>query len=149
MVNEKAVDEKAVVAPTEGEVSTKSAKAKGAAKKAAVPADNEPKPFAIVRTGGKQYRVSPGSRISVELLDVEAGSTVTFSDILMVGKVGGSDVKVLDSQGPLGVTITGRVVAHKKDKKVIIFKKRLKGGYTKKQGHRQQKSEVVIESFAV
>jgi large subunit ribosomal protein L21 len=88
-------------------------------------------------------------KISVDLLEAEAGSTITFSDVLMAGKIGGSDVKVLNGQGSLGVTVTARVLGHKKDKKVLIFKKRLKGGYTKKQGHRQQKSQVVIESVAI
>jgi large subunit ribosomal protein L21 len=68
----------------------------------------------------------------------------------MAGKTGGSDVKVLTAdQKTLGVTVTGRLVRHKKDKKVIIFKKRRRGGYTKKQGHRQGKSEIVIEAVAL
>lgn len=110
----------------------------------------EPKVFAVVRTAGKQYRVSPGTRISIDTVEGEAGSKITFSDVLMAGKTGGSDVKILASGAKsLGVTVTGRLVGHKKDKKVIIFKKRLKGGYTKKQGHRQAKSEVVIESVSL
>jgi large subunit ribosomal protein L21 len=68
----------------------------------------------------------------------------------MAGKTGGAEIKVLaGSEQTLGVTVTGRVVAHKKDKKVIIFKKRLKGGYTKKQGHRQDKSDIIIESVSL
>jgi large subunit ribosomal protein L21 len=110
----------------------------------------EPQAFAVVRTCGKQYRVTPGTRISIDELEGKPGDTITFSDVLMAGKSGGSDVKVLAAGGaPLGVTVTGRLVAHKKDKKVVIFKKRLKGGYTKKQGHRQAKSEVLIESVTL
>jgi large subunit ribosomal protein L21 len=68
----------------------------------------------------------------------------------MAGTVGSGEVKVLGAgDATLGVTVTGRLVAHKKDKKVIIFKKRLKGGYTKKQGHRQAKSVIVIDNVAL
>lgn len=111
----------------------------------------EPKVFAVVRTAGKQYRVSPGTKISIDQLqDMKPGDKVTFSDVLMAGKTGGSDIKILTSDAkPLGVTVTGRIVAQKRDKKVIIFKKRLKGGYTKKQGHRQDKSDIVIESVSL
>lgn len=110
----------------------------------------EPQAFAIVRTAGKQYRVTAGTKISVDEVEGNPGDKITFSDVLMAGKTGGAEVKVLaGSEKSLGVTVTGRLLAHKKDKKVIIFKKRLKGGYTKKQGHRQAKSEIVIESVSL
>ena len=68
----------------------------------------------------------------------------------MAGKLDGSEVKILaGGEKSLGVTVIGRLIAHIKDKKVIIFKKRRKGGYTKKQGHRQAKSEVMIESVTL
>jgi large subunit ribosomal protein L21 len=109
----------------------------------------EPQTFAIVRTCGKQYRVTPGTKISIDEQSANPGDKITFSDVLMVGKVGGSDVRVLAAgETSLGVTVTGRLIQHKKDKKVIIFKKRRRGGYTKKQGHRQAKSEVLIETVA-
>ena len=110
----------------------------------------EPQAFAIVRTCGKQYRVTVGTKISIDEQEGNPGDTITFSDVLMAGKTGGRDVKVLTAdQKTLGVTVTGRLVRHKKDKKVIIFKKRRRGGYTKKQGHRQGKSEIVIEAVAL
>jgi large subunit ribosomal protein L21 len=110
----------------------------------------EPQVFAIVRTCGKQYRVTPGTRISIDEQEGNPGDTITFSDVLMAGRTGGSDVKVLaGGEKSLGVTVTGKLLGHKKDKKVIIFKKRLKGGYTKKQGHRQAKSEVLIEAVSL
>jgi len=110
----------------------------------------EPQAFAIVRTCGKQYRVTVGTKIAIDEQEGNPGDTITFSDVLMAGKTGGSDVKVLTAdQKTLGVTVTGRLVRHKKDKKVIIFKKRRRGGYTKKQGHRQGKSEIVIEAVAL
>jgi large subunit ribosomal protein L21 len=110
----------------------------------------EPQVFAIVRTCGKQYRVTPGTKISIDEQEGNPGDTITFSDVLMAGRTGGSDVKVLaGGEKSLGVTVTGKLLGHKKDKKVIIFKKRLKGGYTKKQGHRQAKSEVLIEAVSL
>lgn len=113
-------------------------------------AAGEAQVFAVVRTCGKQYRVSPGTRISIDEQEGNPGDTVTFSDVLMAGKTGGSDVKVLVAgEKSLGVTVTGKVLRHKKDKKVIIFKKRKNGGYTKKQGHRQAKSEILIESVSL
>lgn len=122
----------------------------GMAKKEKAAVVEEPKVFAVVRTAGKQYKVSPGTRISIDELEGNPGDKITFSDVLMAGKTGGSDIKILASgTKSLGVTVTGRLVAHKKDKKVIIFKKRLKGGYTKKQGHRQAKSEIEIESVTL
>jgi large subunit ribosomal protein L21 len=110
----------------------------------------EPQAFAIVRTCGKQYRVTVGTKISIDEQEGNPGDQITFSDVLMAGKTGGSEVKVLTAdQKSLGVTVTGRVLRHKKDKKVIIFKKRRRGGYTKKQGHRQAKSEILIEAVAL
>ncbi len=113
-------------------------------------AEAEPKVFAVVRTAGKQYKVSPGARISIDQVEGNPGDTITFPDVLMAGKVGGAELKILSGDTKsLGVTVTGRIVAHKRDKKVIIFKKRLKGGYTKKQGHRHDRSEIVIDSVAL
>ncbi len=110
----------------------------------------EPKTFAVVRTCGKQYRVTAGTKISIDTQQGNPGDTITFTDVLMAGKTGGEQVKILAAgDKSLGVTVTGRLLRHKKDKKVIIFKKRKMGGYTKKQGHRQAKTEVVIESVAL
>lgn len=119
------------------------------AKKEKAAVVEEPKVFAVVRTAGKQYKVSPGTKISIDTVEGNPGDKITFSDVLMAGKTGGSEIKVAAAGASLGVTVTGRLVAHKRDKKVIIFKKRLKGGYTKKQGHRQNKSEIVIESVSL
>jgi large subunit ribosomal protein L21 len=119
------------------------------AKKEKAAVVEEPKVFAVVRTAGKQYKVSPGTKISIDTVEGNPGDKITFSDVLMAGKTGGSEIKIAAAGKSLGVTVTGRLVTHKRDKKVIIFKKRLKGGYTKKQGHRQDKSEIVIESVSL
>jgi large subunit ribosomal protein L21 len=96
--------------------------------------------FAIVRTGGKQYRVSPGDKIVVEKLAGEAGDSVTLSDVLLAGD--GSDLKGTD-----GLTIAAEIVAQAKGEKVIIFKKRRRHNYRRKKGHRQQHTILKIVSI--
>ena len=87
--------------------------------------------FAIVRTGGKQYRVSPGDKIVVEKLAGEAGDSITLSDVLLAGE--GSDLKGTD-----GLTVAAEIIAQAKGEKVIVFKKRRRHNYRRKNGHRQR-----------
>jgi len=86
--------------------------------------------FAVVRTGGKQYRVHPGDKIVVEKLDGNAGDKITLGDVLLAGD-GGS----LKSTG--GLTVAAEIVAQAKGDKVTVFKKRRRHNYRRKQGHRQ------------
>ncbi|WP_408873160.1 50S ribosomal protein L21 [Gluconobacter roseus] len=90
--------------------------------------------YAVIRTGGKQYRVAPESILKVEKLEAEAGSTITFTDVLMVGGEGSLTVGA-----PLveGATVTATVVAQDRLPKVIIFKKRRRQNSRRKNGHRQ------------
>jgi large subunit ribosomal protein L21 len=87
--------------------------------------------FAIVRTGGKQYRVAAGDKIVVEKLAGEAGDSVTLSDVLLAGD--GGDLKSTD-----GLTVAAEIIAQAKSDKVIVFKKRRRHNYRRKAGHRQQ-----------
>jgi large subunit ribosomal protein L21 len=87
--------------------------------------------FAVVRTGGKQYRVAPGDKIVVEKLAGEAGQTITLSDVLLAGDGG-------DLQGTDGLTVSAEIIAQAKGEKVIVFKKRRRHNYRRKNGHRQQ-----------
>jgi len=87
--------------------------------------------FAVVRTGGKQYRVAAGDKIVVEKLAGNAGDTITLGDILLAGE--GSDLKSTD-----GLTVSAEIVAQAKGDKVTVFKKRRRHNYRRKQGHRQQ-----------
>ena len=89
--------------------------------------------YAIIATGGKQYKVSEGDVIKVEKLGVEAGSAYTFDQVLVVG---GEETKVGDPV-VAGATVEASVVEDGKDKKVIVYKYKRKTGYHKKQGHRQ------------
>ncbi|WP_294171925.1 50S ribosomal protein L21 [uncultured Sphingomonas sp.] len=95
--------------------------------------------FAIVRTGGKQYRVAPGDKIVVEKLDGNAGDSVTLSDVLLAGD--GSDLKGTD-----GLTVAAEIIAQAKAEKVIVFKKRRRHNYRRKKGHRQQHTILRIVS---
>jgi large subunit ribosomal protein L21 len=87
--------------------------------------------FAVVRTGGKQYRVAAGDKIVVEKLAGDAGDTVTLGDVLLAGE--GSDLRSTD-----GLTVSAEIIAQAKADKVIVFKKRRRHNYRRKKGHRQQ-----------
>ena len=102
---------------------------------------------AVIRTGGKQYRVSAGDTLRIAKLQAEPGSQVHFEDVLFVWSEAGERKILSGSSNSLGVKVIGKFIKNCKDRKVVIFKKRKKGGYTKKQGHRQELSEVVIESI--
>jgi large subunit ribosomal protein L21 len=87
--------------------------------------------FAVVRTGGKQYRVAAGDKIVVEKLAGEAGDTIQLGDILLAGE--GADLRSTD-----GLTVSAEIIAQAKADKVIVFKKRRRHNYRRKKGHRQQ-----------
>lgn len=87
--------------------------------------------FAVVRTGGKQYRVAAGDKIVVEKLAGEAGESVSLTDVLLAGE--GSELKPTD-----GLTVSAEIIAQAKGEKVIVFKKRRRHNYRRRNGHRQQ-----------
>lgn len=87
--------------------------------------------FAVVRTGGKQYRVAAGDKIAVEKLAGEAGDTITLGDVLLAGE-GDS---LADAKS---VTVSAEIIAQAKSEKVVVFKKRRRHNYRRKNGHRQQ-----------
>ena len=87
--------------------------------------------FAVVRTGGKQYRVAAGDKIAVEKLAGEAGDTITLGDILLAGE--GDNLADVSA-----VTVSAEIIAQAKSEKVIVFKKRRRHNYRRKNGHRQQ-----------
>jgi large subunit ribosomal protein L21 len=87
--------------------------------------------FAVVRTGGKQYRVALGDKIVVEKLDGDAGDTITLGDVLLAGE--GSDLKSTD-----GLKVSAEIIAQAKGEKVTVFKKKRRQNYRRKKGHRQQ-----------
>jgi len=100
--------------------------------------------YAIIRTGGRQFRVAEGDTIDVDLLDVDAGKTMTFGDVLLFAD--GDNVTHGD---PLvsGAKVTAEVVEQRKDKKVIAFKYRRRKGYHRTVGHRRKLTRVKIKSI--
>lgn len=102
--------------------------------------------YAIIKTGGRQYRVAEGDTIDVDLVDVEAGKTATFGDVLMY-----ADGKNLTHGDPLisGAKVTAEVIEQRKDKKVIAFKFRRRKGYHRTVGHRRKLTRVKIKSINV
>lgn len=100
--------------------------------------------YAVIETGGKQYRVQEGDVVTIEKLNVEAGDKVTFDKVLVLAEEGGLKVGAPYVEG---AAVTGEVVENGKGKKVIIFKYKAKKDYRKKQGHRQPYTMVKIESL--
>jgi len=96
--------------------------------------------FAVVRTGGKQYRVAAGDKIVVEKIDGEAGSSVTLGDVLLAGE--GSELQSTD-----GLTVAAEIIAQAKGEKVIVFKKRRRHNYRRRNGHRQNHTILKIVSI--
>ncbi|SHK25603.1 LSU ribosomal protein L21P [Roseomonas rosea] len=100
--------------------------------------------YAVIRTGGKQYRVTPNAVLTVEKLDAEAGATITFHDILALGGENGLQI---GAPTVPGASITATVVEQNRGDKVIIFKKRRRQNSRRKNGHRQHQTVLRIGEF--
>ena len=100
--------------------------------------------YAIIETGGKQYKVQAGDEIRVEKLNAEAGTSFTFDKVLCLLD---GDNSVFGKPTVAGATVTGKVVSDGKAKKVIIYKYKAKKGFHKKKGHRQPFTRVTIEAI--
>jgi large subunit ribosomal protein L21 len=100
--------------------------------------------YAIIRTGGKQFRVEPGQSIRIPTILGDEGASVEFNDVLL-----GNTGKAVKVGVPLlkGASVTGEIVKHGKDEKIIVFKFRRRKNYARKQGHRQKFTEVKISSI--
>ena len=97
--------------------------------------------YAVIKTGGKQYRVVAGERLKVEKLVAEVGNTVTLDKILMIAD---GDVITIGSPLIAGATISATILSHGRGDKVMIFKFRRRKHYRKTQGHRQSYTEIQI-----
>jgi len=100
--------------------------------------------LAVIKTGGKQYLVSPGQKIKVEKLDKKEGSEVSFNEVLLLEKQ-----RKLEIGNPFvkGVKVTGKVLKQGKGKKIIVFKYKSKKRYKVKKGHRQSFTEIEITTI--
>jgi len=99
--------------------------------------------YAIIKTGGKQIQVEAGQEIYIEKLNVEAGETVTFDEVVMIG----GEEAIVGTPLVEGATVVGEVERHGRGQKIIVFKYKPKKGYKRKQGHRQPYTKVVIKSI--
>jgi large subunit ribosomal protein L21 len=102
--------------------------------------------YAIIRSGGKQFRAEPGKTIRVPSLSAEVGEAVTFDDVLLASTDGGLQ---LGAPTVAGAAVKGEVVEHGKDKKIIVFKWKRRKNYRRKQGHRQKYTAVRIDEIQV
>jgi large subunit ribosomal protein L21 len=100
--------------------------------------------YAVIRSGGKQYRVSQGGSLRVEKLPGEVGSSVTLDEVLMIG--GDGDVKIGTPQVD-GAQITGTIVAQGRGQKIRVFKMKRRKGYRRSQGHRQDFTEIRVDEI--
>ena len=96
---------------------------------------------AVIKTGGKQYRVQPGDELDIEKLPEDKGAEVVFDQVLAVGE--GADLQV-GQPTVAGASVKANIVTHGKHKKVVVFKKKRRKGYQVKKGHRQQFTRVRI-----
>jgi large subunit ribosomal protein L21 len=101
--------------------------------------------YAVIKTGGKQYRVAPNEVIKVERLDGEVGASITFPEVLMVG----GDSPVVGTPTVAGASVTATVLEQGKGEKIVIFKKRRRKNYRRRTGHRQLLTVVRIADIAV
>lgn len=101
--------------------------------------------FAVLKTGGKQYKVNEGDVIQVEKLDGNVGDTITLDQILMVG-----EEEKLEVGAPMldGSSVSAEIVDQFKDKKILVFKKRRRKKYRRKNGHRQQQTRLKITGIS-
>ena len=97
--------------------------------------------YAVIRTGGKQYRVSPGDVVRIEKLDAAPGTDVEFNDVLMTSHDG---KLALGTPNVSGARVTGQVVAQGRAKKILVFKKKRRKNYRRHQGHRQYLTTVRV-----
>jgi large subunit ribosomal protein L21 len=102
--------------------------------------------YAIIRSGDKQFRAEPGKTVRIPSLSADVGETVTFDQVLLASTDDGTS---LGSPTLEGASVTGEVVRHGKDQKVIIFKWKRRKNYRRKQGHRQKFTEVRIGEIRV
>ena len=100
--------------------------------------------YAVIKTGGKQYRVTAGEKLKIEQIPADVGSQITLDQVLMVGE--GESVKV---GNPLvaGATVTATVVSHGRGVKIRIFKLRRRKHYQRTQGHRQNYTEIRVDAI--
>ncbi len=102
--------------------------------------------YAVFRTGGKQFRVEPGTRLRVPTLEAEEGTTVSFEQVLITSD---GDAVSVGQPTVAGAFVKAEVLRHGKDRKIIVFKRKKRKGYRRKQGHRQKFTEIRVAEIKV
>jgi large subunit ribosomal protein L21 len=100
--------------------------------------------YAVIRSGGKQYRVSQGGSVRVEKLTGEVGSPITLDDVLMIGGEGAIKIGTPNVDG---ANVSGTIVAQGRGQKIRVFKTKRRKGYRRAQGHRQDYTEIRVDAI--
>ncbi len=100
--------------------------------------------YAVIKTGGKQYRVSEGQRLRVEKIDGDVGETLSIGEVLLLEKEG--DVKVGNPVVP-GASVEAEILSHGRGEKIHVFKKKRRKGYRRMKGHRQWYTELLVKEI--
>ena len=100
--------------------------------------------YAVFRTGGKQFRVQPGTKLRIPTLEAEEGTSVSFEDVLIASD---GDAISVGQPTVAGASVKAEVLRHGKDRKIIVFKRKKRKGYRKKQGHRQKFTEIRVDEI--
>jgi len=103
--------------------------------------------YAVFKTGGKQFRAEPGTRIRIPSLDLEPGDSVTFDHVLLAGD--GDETVHVGTPTVDGASVKAEILRHGRADKVIVFKRKRRKGYRKKQGHRQNFTEIRVDEVAL
>jgi large subunit ribosomal protein L21 len=103
--------------------------------------------YAVFETGGKQFRAEPGTRIRIPTLDAEPGDTVTFDHVLLADD--GSENVQVGTPVVEGASVKAEVIRHGRGDKIIVFKRKRRKGYRRKQGHRQNFTEIRVDEVAL
>ena len=103
--------------------------------------------YAVFQTGGKQFRAEPGTRLRIPTLEAEIGDSVTFDHVLLAGD--GEEKVQVGMPTVDGASVKAEVIRHGRGDKVIVFKRKRRKGYRKKQGHRQNFTEIRVEEVAL
>jgi large subunit ribosomal protein L21 len=97
--------------------------------------------YAVFRTGGKQFRAEPGTKLRIPTLEGDEGTTVSFDHVLIASN---GDVVTVGQPTVAGASVTAEILRHGKDRKIIVFKRKKRKGYRRKQGHRQKFTEIQV-----
>ncbi len=100
--------------------------------------------FAVIKSGSKQFKVESGSIIKIDQIEGDAGQKITFDHVLLVAN--GDDVKI-GQPTVKGASVEGEILEHGRDKKVVIFKKKRRQGYSRKKGHRQNITSIKVSKI--